>query len=207
MTQNLPNGLTDTLLWSEEKGQGFHTRPAMLYSGDYFAHYQNLDAQPMGAMLTKARLELVRKYTDPRLGVDIGIGGGRYVEESMGCGFDVCKDAVNWLHAGDCYLDPYTSFSQVHAVTCWDSLEHIPEPEKLLERVSNWLFVSMPIYDDMADVLQSKHYKPGEHLHYFTLTGFIDWCASLGFECVEVNHAETELGRDGITSFAFRRVA
>lgn len=212
MTHSLPYGLNDTFLWSEELGRGWHTRPAMRYEGQYFAHYQKLDATHMGELLTKARLELVRKYADATRVVDVGIGGGRFVEESGGFGFDVCDDAVEWLKAGNRWLNPYDSTypgtkSWVYAASCWDSLEHIPEPEKLLAHVSNWLFVSMPVYDDMADVLQSKHYKPGEHLHYFTAVGFINWCAQQGFECVEINHAESELGRDGIASFVFKRVA
>lgn len=209
MTHSLPYGLNDTFLWSEELGRGWHTRPAMRYEGQYFAHYQKLDATHMGELLTKARLELVRKYTDPTQGIDIGIGGGRYVEESWSGGYDVCHDAVEWLHTKGAYRNPYedNSTGPVRHVTCWDSLEHIPEPEKLLAKVTGWLFVSMPVYDDMADVLQSKHYKPGEHLHYFTAVGFINWCAQQGFECVEINHAESELGRDGIASFAFKRVA
>lgn len=205
MTQSLPSGLTDTLLWSEERGQGFHTRPAMRYEGQYFAHYQKLDATHMGGLLTKARLELVSKFMNPRDVVDIGIGGGRFKTEAGCRGFDVCDDAIEWLKDSGRYHDPYAA--PVEAITCWDSLEHIPEPEKLLAKVNDWLFVSMPIYDDMADVLQSKHYKPGEHIHYFSLQGFIRWCGEHGFECIEVNWAETELGREGIASFAFKRVA
>ena len=206
MTQTLPAGLTNTFLWSDELGYGWHTAPAMNYDSGYFAHYQKLDATPMGAALTKARVELVRKYADPRHGVDIGIGGGRYVAESGGVGYDICPDATEWLiRDAIAYVDPY-AHNGVRVVTCWDSLEHIPEPEKLLARVREWLFVSMPIYKDMQDVLTSKHYKPGEHLHYWTLAGFIAWCERQGFEVQEVNHAEEELGREGITSFAFRRV-
>lgn len=204
MQQTLPAGLNNTFLWSEELGYGWHTAPAMQYDSGYFAHYQKLDATPMGAALTNARIELVRKYTTPSYGCDIGIGGGRYVEESNGFGFDVCPDAVNWL------MDNGRLAEQgygLQVATCWDSLEHIPEPEKLLARVREWLFVSMPIYTSMQDVLTSKHYKPGEHLHYWTLAGFIAWCERQGFEVQEVNHAEEELGREGITSFAFRRVA
>lgn len=205
MTQSLPLGLTDTFLWCPEKGYGHHTRPAMRYEGQYFAHYQKLDETPMGGLLTKVRLELVEKYTKASLGVDIGIGGGRYVKESWGNGYDVCDDAVAWLQSIYSYVDPYAG--PVGHVTCWDSLEHIPEPEKLLANVRDWFFVSMPIYKDMNDILQSKHYKPGEHLHYWTLGGFVRWCGEQGFECQEVNHAETELGREGITSFAFKRVS
>lgn len=206
MDRSLPLGLEDCFLWSQEKGQGFHTRPAMLYGGEYFAHYQKLDATSMGGLLTKARLELVKKYINPSEVLDIGIGGGRFVEESGGCGYDVCSDAVTWLQDLRAYIDPYKGHA-VRAITCWDSLEHIPEPEKLLAQVREWLFVSLPICETAAEWAESKHMKPGEHLHYFNLQGFIRWCGLQGFECMEVNYAETELGREGIASFAFKRVA
>lgn len=178
----------------------------MNYNGAYFANYQKLDNTPMGAALTRARLELVGKYVAPNTTLDIGIGGGRYVQESGGKGYDVSIDAINWLESGNRYWDIYHPRGSVTSVTCWDSLEHIPEPEKLLEKVQEWLFVSMPIYADMADVLSSKHFKPGEHLHYWTFGGFVNWCEAQGFELQESNHAESELGREGITSFAFKRV-
>lgn len=177
----------------------------MLYSGDYFAHYQKLDNTKMGALLTRARLDLVSKYTSPGISLDIGIGGGRYVQESGGYGFDVCDDAKTWLVSNNAFVDPYQQ--QVDVVTCWDSLEHIPDPRALLGQVRKWLFVSLPVFEDADDVLSSKHYKPGEHLWYFSSTGFINWCAEQGFECVEMNRVESDLGREGIMSFAFKRVA
>lgn len=206
MPRHLPVGLTNTLLWSEDLGYGWHSGPPISYDAGYFEHYRKLDSQPMAAALTRARIELVSKFVEPNETLDIGIGGGRYVLESGGMGFDVCPEARSWLIAQGRFGDVYHTGGIVHAATCWDSLEHIPEPEKLLERVSGWLFVSMPIYTGMADLLASKHYKPGEHLHYWTFDGFVKWCAAQGFELMEVNHAETELGREGITSFAFKRV-
>lgn len=206
MTQSLPTGLIKpSLWWSEELGYGWHSSPPMQYSGEYFAHYQKLDETPMGAALTKARLELVEKYTKASLGVDIGIGGGRYVKESWGDGYDVSSEAVEWLKETGSYKDPYTE--KVSHVTCWDSLEHIPEPEKLLAQVDDWFFVSLPTFDSAEEALASKHYKPAEHLWYFSIPGLILWCEDQGFQVMEVNHAETELGREGITSFAFKRLS
>lgn len=188
----------------------------MLYGGEYFAHYQKLDATQMGGLLTRARLDLVKKYVNPAEVVDIGIGGGRFVEEAQCRGYDVCPDAITWLQKIYAHCDPYlhremgangvTSWG-VRAITCWDSLEHIEEPEKLLACVKEWLFVSIPICETASEWVQSKHMKPGEHLHYFSLQGLVRWCGEQGFECVEINHAETELGREGITSFAFKRVS
>ena len=202
MTSALPNGLTDCLLWSDELGRGFHPRPPMDYSGPYFEKYQQLDATEMGAALTRARVEFVRRHTDLQA-VDIGIGGGRFVLESGGWGYDVNAEAVAWLRGVGRHFDIYAAHAE--AITCWDSLEHIPEPEKLLDHVGEWLFVSMPIYESQAHCLGSKHYKPGEHIWYWTLPGLIGWMERQGFTLVEMNQAESELGREGITSFAFRR--
>lgn len=208
MTQSLPTGLTDTFLWSEELGRGWHTRPAMRYEGQYFAHYQKLDNTQMGALLTRARLDLVSKYCAPYKTLDIGIGGGRYVQESGGKGFDVCDDAIEWLSKFKRFQNPYLpNTGPVHAVTCWDSLEHIPDPALLLKQVKKWLFVSLPICESRDEWAASKHFKPGEHVHYFTRDGFLRWCAEQGFECVEMNRVESDLGREGIMSFAFKRVA
>ncbi len=201
MTASLPNGLTDCLLWSEELGMGFHPRPPMDYSGTYFEKYQALDATPMGTALTTARLDMVRRHFDGEV-LDVGIGGGRFVVESGAKGFDVNEEAVQWLKSRNAYADPYKG---VAAITCWDSLEHVPDPEALVRSVGEWVFVSMPVYKDQADCLKSKHFKPGEHLHYWSVRGLVGWFAKMNFGCVEINERESELGREGITSFAFRR--
>ncbi|EKQ6319218.1 methyltransferase domain-containing protein [Pseudomonas aeruginosa] len=201
MTHALPPGLTDCLLWSEELGMGFHPRPPMDYSGPYFEKYQALDATPMGTALTTARVDMVRRHFDGEV-LDVGIGGGRFVVESGGKGFDVNEEAVQWLKSRNAYADPYKG---VAAITCWDSLEHVPDPEALVRSVGEWVFVSMPVYKDQADCLKSKHFKPGEHLHYWSVRGLVGWFAKMNFGCVEINERESELGREGITSFAFRR--
>ncbi|ERW65301.1 methyltransferase domain-containing protein [Pseudomonas aeruginosa] len=201
MTASLPNGLTDCLLWSEELGMGFHPRPPMDYSGPYFEKYQALDATPMGTALTTARVDMVRRHFDGEV-LDVGIGGGRFVVESGGKGFDVNEEAVQWLKSRNAYADPYKG---VAAITCWDSLEHVPDPEALVRSVGEWVFVSMPVYKDQADCLKSKHFKPGEHLHYWSVRGLVGWFAKMNFGCVEINERESGLGREGITSFAFRR--
>ena len=203
MQINLPNGLENSLIWWPEKGMGFHPAPAIQYDGDYFESYVQRDQTQMGVQLTDARIGLVTKYTQLEHVVDIGIGGGRFVHDSGCRGYDVNESAVAWLRNHGWFCSPYAS--PVFAVTCWDSLEHIDKPWKLLKQVERFLFVSLPTFRDHADVLSSKHYKPGEHLWYWTSKGLIDWCAEHGFIVREVNTMESDLGRDGITSFVFER--
>ena len=196
----------DTLVWFDAYGMGMHTRPPISYAGSYWDNYRQLDATPMGEALTAARAALVRRHApslDPATLVDVGIGGGRFVEE-MGCmGCDVNPEAVAWLGARYSYLDPLRH--PVEALTFWDSLEHIPDPVAIVSQARRWVFVSMPIYCSMEGVLNSPHYKPGEHLWYWTQAGLVDWFGRLGFVLRESNAQETALGRRGIISFAFER--
>lgn len=147
----------------------------------------------------------MRKHTKGAV-CDIGIGGGAFVTSINGFGFDVNLKAVEWLQSEGRYLDPYMLPSQsVPAITCWDSLEHIPEPEKLIEKVDGYAFVSIPIFNSGYHALQSKHFKPGEHIYYFTNNGLIDWFDNLGFDCIDSNMMESDIGREGIYTYAFER--
>jgi len=205
MQINLPNGLENSLIWWPEKGFGFHPQPPMNYEGGYWKNYRKLDRTEMGEALTQARIELVSRYFNAAQVVDIGIGGGAFVEKAGCRGYDVNPEAVKWLHEKDLFCSPYAD--SVDAVTCWDSLEHIDKPWKLLKHVKEWLFVSLPIFTGPDAIVSSKHYKPGEHIWYFTHGGLIKWAMVQGFWLVEHNNAETHLGREGIVSYAFKRLA
>lgn len=205
MLRSLPDGLADTLLWSDELGYGWHPRQAMEYNVDYWDSYVERDASPIGAALTQARIDMVRKFMGAKSSevVDIGIGGGRFVDQLNCYGFDVNDRAIEWLDDHNRLRNPY--WQDCRAITCWDSLEHIPDPEALIHAVGEYVFVSMPIYKDQANCLKSKHYKPGEHIWYFTEKGLINYMDKLDFACLLVDDVESRIGREGITSFVFRR--
>ena len=64
----------------------------------------------------------------------------------------------------------------------------------------------MPIFRDLPDLLASKHFKPNEHIYYFTRQGLIDFFEHFGFVCLLTDRFETtSFGREGIESFAFLR--
>ena len=184
-------------------GYGTVDAPPIEYGPEYFEHYRRLDDSSMGARLTAARVEMVRRHWAGEI-IDIGIGGGRFVVEAGASGYDINPSAIDWLLSAGKYANPY--HQEVDAMTLWDSLEHIADPAALLSRVRRWLFVSMPIYRDREHCLASKHFKPGEHIWYFTDAGFVRWSAGLGFHLCERNVIESLIGRDGIVSYAFRRV-
>lgn len=183
---------------------GWHPAPPMSYETDYWESYLERDRSEMGEKLTKARIELVRRYCPCADVIDIGIGGGKFVKDSGSWGYDINETATKWLKSIGAFRNPYTSM--VEGITCWDSLEHIPKPENLLKHVKTWLFVSLPIFDNVETILTSKHYKPGEHIWYFTHQGLVQWCRQLGFELIEQNNIESSLGREGIDSYVFKRL-
>lgn len=202
MDRHNPTETDDCLVWLPELGMGYHTGEPMSYEGDYWAKYIEMDDSPMGEALTKARVEFVNEHYTGQV-VDIGIGAGRFVREARAKGYDVNKDAIEWLAKNDCYCDPYDK--KVYAITCWDSLEHIPDPEALINQVKEWVFVSMPIYEGGEAVLKSKHYRPNEHLWYWTREGLVKWFHGLGFSLVKSDDFETRIGREDIETFAFKR--
>lgn len=200
------------LIWMHGLGIGYCPAPLIDYDASYFENYIGLDASPMGQALTEARVEMLRRHlpacfqAEVRV-VDIGIGAGNFVMAADCHGFDVCEPARQWLIGDGRYLNPWQMGDEtVPVLTFWDSLEHIPDPEPLLAKAAVFVLISMPIYAGEEDCRRSKHFKPGEHVWYFTQDGLIEWMKGLGFELVEMNNRETELGREGILSFAFKRV-
>lgn len=80
-----------------------------------------------------------------------------------------------------------------------------PEPELAVQQATEFVFVSIPIFTDAGDILRSHHFRKNEHIWYFTDEGIRRWFTEQGFECVEHNNIECELGRKGVGTYAFRR--
>ena len=89
---------------------------------------------------------------------------------------------------------------------CIRDREHIDRPEIAVAKAERWVFVSVPIFEDGDHVLRSKHFRPDEHIFYWTHDGLIKWFAQQGFKLVEYNTCESALGREGIGSYAFERI-
>lgn len=193
--------------WDDEQGFGHY--PVELvgqYDKSYWDRYVSYRSSPIAEALMKARADLVaRLYGDGPL-VDIGIGSGHFMEIRGGRtqGYDVNPIAIRWLVDKNLWWDPYARDPE--AVSFWDSLEHIQRPEVIVRCVRSMIFLSIPIFTDPEHALRSKHYKPQEHLWYFTRDGLMQWMRKQGFSLVEENRMETNLGREDIGTFVFRRI-
>ncbi|TLI63222.1 class I SAM-dependent methyltransferase [Escherichia sp. E1130] len=200
------NELQNGLVWLPELGMGRYPVPAARpYDANYFARYRQMAETSMGLQLTTARLLLVGRYYLGKV-LDVGIGSGQFVEcRPDTWGYDVNPEGVAWLQARMRWADLYADDITFPALTFWDSLEHIDEPEAAVAKAGQWVFVSLPVFRDAEHILKSRHYRKDEHIWYWTHNGLLKWFEAQGFVCVEHNTIESALGRDGISSYAFKR--
>jgi hypothetical protein len=197
------------LTWWPQSGVGYYPVTVGIepYDQGYFDNFKRNAETFIGQALMQARVDFVEQHYQGPL-IDVGIGSGAFVELRQRShptyGFDVNPAGVGWLKNRNLFRNPYRR--SFEAMTLWDVLEHIPDYPRLLANVREWLFLSLPIFTGVEHILRSKHFKPKEHCWYFTRDGLVNAIDCCHFELVSENTIETELGREDIGSFAFRRI-
>lgn len=180
------------------------------YEKDYFSKYEKYEDTKLSRRLNQGRIDIVSKWSgETAMVLDIGIGSGEYIKKrniyrDITFGTDVNHYACEWLKKRNLYnndLDKFKNF------TMWDVLEHCNEPERYLKRMrkGSHLYVSIPIFPNLDNIRSSKHYRPNEHLYYFTKPGFIRYMANYGFTCLDYQDFEIKSGREDIYTFAFHK--
>lgn len=189
------------------------------YADEYWARYQAYKRTPRGLMLAALRVALCG---EARGVLDVGIGNGEFLTAvwqhtkwvRRGC--DVNPHARAWLDARAIrwdWGDPPPA--GIDTLCFWDSLEHLPDPDPWmrLAAAAGRLCLSLPVWDRLESALdvmdpQSPtfhHYRPREHLYYFTPAGVERYAAVFGFRLEAANREEERLGgRRGVMSFRFR---
>jgi hypothetical protein len=204
----------DDLRLSLEVGIAYQTdgRPYIAYDQAYYDNYVSLRGTDIARRLNESRVRFAGKYAEPVF--DLGVGSGEFIASADAAGlrafgYDINPVAVEWLKKDNRYRDPYQGqAADLPTWTLWDTLEHIPDPYALLDKVpkDTTLILSLPIFADLLKVRSSKHYKPGEHLVYFSTDGLIRFMADAGFELDAVDDGERLAGREDIAAFAFKCV-
>lgn len=181
------------------------TDASVPYDKDYFQKYVSYENTNISVKLNSFRTEITQKYCKSIL--DIGIGSGEFVKKSKikTFGYDINPYGINWLKENSKFVNPYEdNLDQIEGVCFWDSLEHIPEPSNLLEKlVGKYVFISIPIFDNLLEVRKNKHYRPNEHYYYYTALGLISYMGLMGFNLKEISDREIQAGREGIYTFVF----
>jgi hypothetical protein len=180
----------------------------LIYDQAYFDAFDRKANTVLGRALMRARCNFVEQHYRGML-IDVGIGSGAFVElrqrrRRPTYGYDINPAGIRWLEERKLFIDPY--LVAFDAMTLWDVLEHIDCFGPLLANAREWLFLSLPIFRDREHVRTSKHFKPDEHCWYFTRDGLVSAMTDCGFALVTESAIETELGREDIGTFAFRRI-
>lgn len=209
------DAMSEQLIWFPAKGYGFCPVPPApdLYGDDYFEEYQRRAATPVGKGIAEFRVDLVDRYWNGKV-LDVGIGCGAFIEarnrrmeawRNRTVGYDVNPRGIDWLKRRSLWMD-WNEQENIEAITLWDVLEHLPDPHELLDKVAGFAFVTIPIFESADHALRSRHWKPGEHLFYFTRKGFYGWAEGYGFEIYEETWMESCLfKRDSVASFVLKR--
>lgn len=185
-------------------------RGRVAYDAAYLETFRRYAGSRVEKALNTGRVGMLERYAARGAAVlDIGVGSGAFLDAAAAAGFrpsgfDINPRAVAMLRDGGRYAADARAFD---VVTFWDSIEHMEAPDVILKRIQRdaIVLVAIPVFDDLARIRESRHYKPGEHLLYFTPDGFIHWMALRGFRLLERSDHETAAGRDSIGAFAFKR--
>lgn len=164
-------------------------REPMKYDEAYESKYL---AYPEGE-INKIRLQFVDAVGSL---LDFGCGSGSFVRAARAAGFDAYGYDVNDFTSD---LRPPSGF-RPDTITAWDSFEHLTDEQQKeffnLTRHAKAVFVSLPDFESAPwdDTLESwRHYRPAEHLHYYTAGALAHRFKSEGFTAYKMNHCEDEV--------------
>ena len=133
----------------------------MKYDADYYYNLLRLQTEH-GQRIAETRWRFISEIR-PRFVLDYGCGVGFFK-----------AFAPPHIHVDTFDVGPFTQTGirrDAYDVVClWDVLEHIPHIDKQLKKLfdnSSFIAMTVPMLPDDKDLKSWKHYKPGEHLHYF----------------------------------------
>jgi hypothetical protein len=143
-----------------------------VYDHAYIAdRYDSYDTTPLISGMRLATLKGCGIATGDGKLLDVGYGNGAFVKMAMKAGYDAYGCDVHGADYGvrEVKLDGTQRWD---VVTFFDSLEHFTTLDvikQLVQRTST-IVISIPVYPpDFPQNRHWKHYRPGEHLHYFSL--------------------------------------
>lgn len=204
---SFPSCRDGDLMLCETRGVAYQADMGFRASVPYYDKCNGYAGTPIAERLNRGRVEFVNYFIGPDFPVlDIGVGSGEFIAHRPNTwGFDIDEKAIALLHSISRWAD---NFDEFRAFTFWDVIEHVEEPGYYFRhmRPGARVFFSIPIFESIRSIRCSRHYRPGEHLYYWTEQGFIYWMGLHGFDRVGYSDFETEIGRDSIRTFAFQRV-
>jgi 2-polyprenyl-3-methyl-5-hydroxy-6-metoxy-1,4-benzoquinol methylase len=192
-----------------------NTTDIRTYDTEHYNLLKSYENKTIGNRITHFRIDLAEQYCKYTNILDIGCGTGHFIRmyhnvvQCFVYGYDILQETVKWLKDNNMYIDPFNAIpDHICGITMFDVIEHLPDPSIILEKIRKnaYTIISVPIIRSLDNVKQWKHYRPKEHLHYWTREGFIKYMMNNGFECLEESDYETRAGREDIMTFVFQKV-
>jgi hypothetical protein len=152
--------------------------------------------------INKIRWEWIRSHCNPLTVLDYGCGVGWFRAFRPETGL-----TVNTFDIGE-FPQTGIRLSEYDLICFWDVLEHLPSfdvIEELLDK-AQYVAATVPIVPERRsfDLRKWKHFKPGEHLHYWTSEMVIDMFEAYGYKLVTTGTPECPPRQD-VHSFLFER--
>ena len=179
------------------------------YGQEYFQHYQQLEEEGLAGKLSVLRETFVDKFIGDESLVDIGCGACTFIKyrnekyPRSTTGYDVNQWSYLELQKNLWYVD--AKKVPMKYASMWDVLEHEGTPSVYLDNVQKGVFISIPMYKNFDGLSKDKHFRPGEHVWYFTEAGLVDFMRRHGFDLKAKDDFETKFGRQNIMSYFFER--
>lgn len=186
-----------------------------LYGKDYFHGEEYVDYVSERESLIK-NFRLRNKELKPFIEfsssdlLDVGCAYGFYVEESnkhfnKAIGIDIAAEAVNYgrkelkqnLINGDLLSHDFGA-QKFDLITMWDTIEHLNEPKKYLQKIHELLNPSGVVVFTTGDIsslvpkIRGKKWRmihPPTHLHYFSPDSAKHLLESTGFKICKIKHS------------------
>lgn len=174
------------------------------YTEAYEAKYMNYPESDICKIRLQALAQTIKRYKNacmypinPYTLLDYGCGSGAFVKaakRSCYCayGFDVNDFTAD--------LRPPKNFKP-DIVTAWDAFEHLTDTQQaeFFKTAENAkiIVVSVPDFThalNTPDAFNSwRHYRPGEHLHYYTAIALTTRFEKEGFTLSYMSHSEDKV--------------
>lgn len=169
------------------------------YDREYATRYQAYDGTEISRQLIELRANLILSKMQEGEFLDFGCGTGALIRH-------LTKKSNLSVSGWDlspffCYDNRLVMRSEKFAgVSFWDSLEHLWNPRKVIESLSpKHIFIGVPSLDDICvdQILDWRHYKPGEHIHYFSEWSLICLLVSCGYSNMKYHYKESKIRASG----------
>jgi SAM-dependent methyltransferase len=152
------------------------------YDANYAHQYDRLPVKEMSDLRWNFIQSCLNLTRGSRV-LDVGYGNGAFLKRACGAGMSIFGADVHTEDFGIPVVDLETKIS-FDLISFFDSLEHFPSFAPLLRLRSKNVIVSIPQTPDfILDAPRRwRHYKPGEHLHYFSHRSLDTFMAQWGFQ-------------------------